>query len=272
LPPVVEHADGCAEAFFGRIVCTLLDKICKEGNYDPNLGGSCLTFAAVEGCSNYESAVERIVKLAIVRSNCTGNSKNKDYENLMCFRGSDSKKTFLPYHNYIDAQLKVYSCIRKNSPDADSKKKLYEDVIRVAKEDVQAWLLERNRNLWKRSLLDEVARLVHDMRKESPTWLKNAKLPSETTQEGYEKLLFNLLLVVQKQKGFSATVLALFGFENTTEHEASHMISDLLCAIQEHFKLLRIRDAEVENMIQSAMTEISATMEDSILWVLPEKQ
>ena len=167
----------------------------------------------------------------------------------------------------------------ENVPDADSKKKLYEDVIRVAKEDVQAWLLERKSKrqatemeLWKRSLLDEVTRLVHDMRKESPSWLKNAKLPSETTQEGYEKLLFNLLLVVQKQKGFSATVLELFGFENTTEHEASHMITDLLCALQEHFKLLRIPDAEAEKMIQSAMTEISATMEDIILWVLPEKQ
>jgi len=278
LSPVVDHVDECAEAFVHRVSSYLIATIAKDGHYNPRMAPSCLTFAAVEGCTNYENAVERTVKLAIVRSNSTGNPKNKDFENLMCFRGSDGKNTFTPYHNYIDAQLKVFGNVRgSNVQNAVSKKKLYDDIKAFAKADVQAWVSEQistrqaaEREQWKRSLLDELGKLVQNIRTDPTTWLKNAQLPSQSTPEGYQNLLFNLLLVVQKQKGFSMRVLDLFGFVNTTEHEYSHMISGLLCAIQKQFKVLRIPPAQSEKMTEGAMTEISATMEDRIVCALPE--
>ena len=143
MSPVLDHVDFSAEAFFDRVAHELVHIIIKDGNYDPKLGASCLTFAAVEGCANYENAIQRIIKIVIVQSKSTI-PKIKDFDNLMCFRGKDGKKTFTQYRDYIDAQLKVFANVRgKNVPNADSKKKLYQDIIDYAKHDVQGWIKEQ---------------------------------------------------------------------------------------------------------------------------------
>ena len=143
LSPVIDYVDVSAEAFFDRLAHVLLERIITEGEYDPNLGASCIKFAAVEGCANYEDAVLRIIKIVIVQSKCKI-PKSKDFENLLCFRGKDEKKKFAPYRDYIDAQLKVYANVRgKNVPNLDSKKKLYQDIINDAKHDVQGWITEQ---------------------------------------------------------------------------------------------------------------------------------
>ena len=62
----------------------------------------------------------------------------------MCFRGNDGKKTFTRYRDYIDAQLKVFANVRgKNVRNADSKKNLYQEIIRDANHDVQGWIKEQ---------------------------------------------------------------------------------------------------------------------------------
>ena len=143
MSPVLDHVDVSAEAFFDRIAHALVEMFLKDGQYDPNLGASCMKFAVVEGCANHADAVLRIIKIVIVQSKSTI-PKIKDFEKLMCFRGKDGKKMFTPYRDYIDAQLKVFANVRgKNVPNADSKKKLYQDIIDDAKHDVQGWVKEQ---------------------------------------------------------------------------------------------------------------------------------
>jgi hypothetical protein len=139
LSPVLDEVDVSAEAFFDRLAHVLVEMIIKDGQYDPQLGASCIKFAAVEGSLNFTDAVLRIIKIVIVQSKCTIH-KNKDYENLMSFRGNDGKKVFAPYRDNIDAQLRVLANVRgKKNPTAESKKKLSQDIIAYAREDVQGW-------------------------------------------------------------------------------------------------------------------------------------
>jgi hypothetical protein len=141
--PVVDHVDSCAADFFARVRTSLKEMLVLNGHYDESCGDSCITFAGVEGCTNFETAVDRLLKIEIAQAKSTVPSR-KDFGNLMCFRDNEAKKTFWPYGNYIDTQFKVYANVRgPQHPNFNQKKKVATEILAIAIPEVEVWINEQ---------------------------------------------------------------------------------------------------------------------------------